>query len=342
MNFRKFLADQWLLIAGWLMFMVLTVFIMWLSPKMFVDWSLVGYLALIEGVFLFGFLGVYYLVKRHWWRKLMLSDKEVDVLQDFIEGARSNEEHLIQEYVNHVLAEHQQVMQELLEKQQDQKDYIDSWVHEIKVPLAAVDLALQNIEDDIPEDKYALIEDELGRVDDYVEQVLYYARLDSFSRDYLIQEYHLKKIVQSVIRSEAAHFIQKSLHVEITGEDYEVLTDVKWLDYILKQLISNAIKYTEKGGSIRISMIQAASGVVLQVSDNGIGIPKEDLGRIFDKGFTGENGRRSEQHSTGMGLYLAYNLADKLNIQLSAVSEEGKGTTMNLLFPTLRYYQEQR
>lgn len=342
MKFWKFLADQWVIILAWLLFVGLTVFVLWLSPNMYVDWSLVGYLALIEGTFLLGFLGIYYITRRHWWRKFELSDEKEDVLQDYFNGARSNEERMIQDYLNHVLVEHQQTMQDLLEKQQDQKDYIDSWVHEIKVPLAAVDLLLQSIEDDVPEDKYLLVKDELEKIDDYVEQVLYYARLDSFSRDYLIQEYNLKEIVQAVVRSEANHFIQKNLHLDIVGEECHVLTDVKWVNFIVRQILSNAIKYTPNDGSIQIAMQQMEDGIALRIKDSGIGIPKEDIKRIFDKGFTGENGRRAEQHSTGLGLYLAYNLSEKLSIHLTAESIEGESTTMTLLFPALHYYQEER
>lgn len=342
MKYWKFLADQWVIILAWLIFVGLTAFVMWLSPGLYVDWTLVGYLALIEGVFLFAFLTAYFLTRRHWWGKFDLSDKNEDVLQDYFDGARSHEERMIQDYLNHVLAEHQQAMQDLLEKQQDQKDYIDSWVHEIKVPLAAVNLIMQSVEDDLAEDKYMLVENELEKIDDYVEQVLYYARLDSFSRDYLIQEYSLKSIVQTAVRGEANHFIQKNLHLEITGDDVQVLTDVKWVNYILKQILSNAVKYTANDGHIRILMEQTAGGIALKIRDSGIGIPKEDLHRIFDKGFTGENGRLAEQHSTGLGLYLAYNLAEKLNIRLSAESAEGEGTTMILFFPTLKFYQEDR
>lgn len=130
-------------------------------------------------------------------------------LQNYLSGGRTEEEKLVEEYINQLIREHQEVMQSAISNQQDQKDYIDSWVHEIKVPLSASKLLVRSIEFDIDDQKYTLLENELSKIDEYVEQVLYYARLDSFSRDYLIQEYGLKGIIQPVIRSQANYFIQK-------------------------------------------------------------------------------------------------------------------------------------
>lgn len=210
------------------------------------------------------------------------------------------------------------------------------------MPLAASELLVRSIEFDIDDQKYTLLENELAKIDEYVEQVLYYARLDSFSRDYLIQEYELKSIIQPVIRSQANYFIQKNLRYEIIGEDQRVLTDAKWVAFIFKQILSNAIKYTPDHREIIISIEKNQQGISLAIKDSGIGIPKEDLSRIFDKGFTGSNGRLSKTHSTGLGLYLAKSLAEKLGIQLLAESIVGEGTTMTLFFPILNFYNEKR
>lgn len=341
MTIGKYLKDHWLLLIGWLFFIGVTCFILWLSPDMVVNPSIIGYLVLLQGLFLLLFLTIDYSLKKSWWRSLDISEHPPS-LQHYLGEASKAEEKLAQDYINGLLVEHQQVMQQAINNQQDQKDYIDSWVHEIKVPLAAVNLVLQSIEDDIPEKKYYLVENELSKIDEYVEQVLYYARLDSFSRDYLIQEYSLKEIVQSVIRTQGNYFIQKSLQFSIEGDDQMVLTDAKWVAFIFKQLVSNAIKYTPAGGKITVIIFRTKEGAWLSLKDTGIGIPKEDQHRIFDKGFTGENGRTSEQHSTGLGLYLAKSLADKLGHQLTMESVEGEGTTVKLLFPFLSYFNERR
>lgn len=341
MTIRKYLMDHWLLFIGWLFFIGVTCFILWLTPDMVVNFSIIGYLILLQGLFLLIFLAIDYSLKKRWWQSLDIKEHPPS-LEHYLSEAAFAEEKIVQDYVNGLVVEHQQAMQQAINNQQDQKDYIDSWVHEIKVPLAAVNLLLQSIEDDIPEKKYYLVENELSKIDEYVEQVLYYARLDSFSRDYLIQEYSLKEIVQSVIRTQGSYFIQKDLHFSIEGTDQMVLTDAKWVAFIFKQLISNAIKYTASGGEITVSFSRTKEGAWLILKDSGIGIPKEDQRRIFDKGFTGENGRISEQHSTGLGLYLAKSLADKLGHKLTVESVEGEGTTLKLLFPFLSYYNERR
>ena len=341
MTIGKYLKDHWLLLIGWLFFIGVTCFILWLSPDMVVNLSIIGYLVLLQGLFLLLFLTIDYSLKKRWWRSLDISQHPPS-LEQYLSEASKSEERIVQNYINGLLVEHQQIMQQAINNQQDQKDYIDSWVHEIKVPLAAVNLILQSIEDEIPEKKYYLVENELSKIDEYVEQVLYYARLDSFSRDYLIQEYSLKEIVQSVIRTQGNYFIQKSLQFSIEGDDQMVLTDAKWVAFIFKQLVSNAIKYTPAGGKITVIIFRTKEGAWLSLKDTGIGIPKEDQHRIFDKGFTGENGRTSEQHSTGLGLYLAKSLADKLGHQLTMESVEGEGTTVKLLFPFLSYFNERR
>lgn len=339
MTIWKYVKDHWLLLIGWFFFIILTCFILWLSPTVHFDAAIMGYILLLQSIFLMLFFTIDYSLKKQWWRSMDTS-KEPPSLQEYISEASKEEEYLVQNYINGLLIEHQQVMQQAINNQQDQKDYIDSWVHEIKVPLAAVNLIIQSLEDEIPEKKYYLLENELDKIDEYVEQVLYYARLDSFSRDYLIQEYSLKEIVQSVIRGQANYFIQKNIQFTIEGPDETVLTDSKWVTFIFRQLVSNAIKYTPVGGAITVTISKTKAGVWLLLEDTGIGIPKEDQRRIFDKGFTGENGRKSEQHSTGLGLYLAKSLADKLGHQLSMESTVGEGTTLKLFFPFLSYYNE--
>ena len=341
MTIRNYLKDRWLLGIGWVAFVVITCFILWLSPNMYVDFSVISYIVLLEGLLFVLFLAIDYSLKRQWWKSLDISEQPPS-LQSYLTEANKAEEKLAQDYINGLVVEHQQVIQQAIDNQQDQKDYIDSWVHEIKVPLAAVNLILHSIEDDIPEKKYYLLENELGKIDEYVEQVLYYARLDSFSRDYLIQEYSLKEIVQSVVRTQGNYFIEKSLQFSIVGEDQTVLTDAKWVTFIFRQLISNAIKYTPAGGKIQVVFEKNKEGISLLLQDTGIGIPQADLRRIFDKGFTGENGRTSNQHSTGIGLYLARQLATKLGHHLTVESVEGEGTTMKLFFPFLSYFNEQR
>lgn len=340
MTVKDYLKDQWLLFLGWCGFVLLTILVMWLTPNYVLDWGTVGYLVLMEAVLLVIFLTIHFLSKRRFWQKLSVQDE--NLLQNYVTSAHFAEEEFYQSVINRAIFEHQEMLQQIIGSQEEQKDYIDSWVHEIKVPLAASQLLLRSVEFDIPDDKYILLENELNKIDNYVEQVLYVARLDSFSKDYLIQEESLKAIIQPVLKSQANYFIQKNIHLSIEGEDQQVLTDAKWIGFIFRQLLSNALKYTPDNGSITIRLSRAKQGSLLEVIDTGIGIPKEDLRRIFDKGFTGSNGRKMDTHSTGLGLYLAKNLAKQLGVSLTAESEINEGAQLSLFFPFLSFYEENR
>lgn len=341
MNIWKYLNDQWWMFIGWFLFVVMTAFIIWLTPDVHLSVGTLGYLVLIQAVIFGIIVAIHYYSKKRWWNELTYKEGD-SVLQQPLSIARNEEERLYQEFINQIIFEHQETMQEVLTSQEEQKDYIDSWVHEIKVPLAAMQLLLRSIEFDIEDDKFIAMENELLRMDEYVDQVLYVARLDSFSKDYLIRENSLKQIIQPVLRSQANYFIQKNIHFSIEGEDQQVLTDGKWIGFIFRQLLSNGIKYTPENGQIMIRISKKRKGVQLEIEDNGIGIPEEDMRRIFDKGFTGNNGRNDEIHSTGLGLYLAKNLAKQLGVKLYAKSTEGQGTKMTLFFPMLSYYEEER
>ncbi|MFC0277604.1 two-component system sensor histidine kinase SapS [Enterococcus devriesei] len=340
MTFFKYLKDRLLVFVGWALLSLLLVFMIWLTPGLQGFWENLSYLLILQLFLLFLFFTIDYQRRKKWFKAF--DEQEESHLQHFVAAATTNEEQLLQEYVNRQVREHHLTMEQLLDSQKDQKDYMDSWIHEIKVPLAAVDLILNSIEFDIPDDKFVLLQNEIQQIDEYVEQILYYSRSDEFVNDYLIQEYSLKKIIQPIIRSQANYFIQKNLQLTLSEEDAKVLTDAKWIEFIFRQLLSNAIKYTPNHGEISITIAVRRGGVALSLQDNGIGIPPEDLGRIFDKGFTGENGRKAQQHSTGLGLYLAKRLAEKLGVGLTAESTMNEGTTMTLFFPRLDYYHEER
>lgn len=211
---------------------------------------------------------------------------------------------------------------------QDFREYIELWIHEVKTPLAT--LSLMNKEPQIAE--------QLQRLDGYLEQVLYYVRAEHAESDYAIKKLNLT----SVIKNLALHYREiiqtKNIDFYTENLDFEVYSDAKWLEFILGQIIMNSIKY----GSSRIVVAaeQGSNGdVVLEISDNGIGIASKDLPRIFDKSFTGANGRRNNpSRSTGMGLYIAKTLCQKLGHQISAESITNQGTTIKIIFRDHDYY----
>ncbi|MGY3779035.1 sensor histidine kinase [Isobaculum melis] len=341
MNILKYLKDQLLLITFWCFHLMIILLILFLDHHLTFQLNNVIYLTLLSLFFFIIFLTGFYFYKKSWYQAIKeRKSSQKDGLFLPLEEARSEEQKMTQEYVNKLLLYHQEAIAQLEHEQIERKDFIDSWVHDIKLPLTATGLILETIEEDISEKNFLLLEEETRKISYYVEQVLYYSRLDAFSKDYLIQETPLHKVINTVIRENAPYFIQKKLTFKLVGEDFQVLTDEKWLRFVLAQIVSNAIKYTPAHGEISISLEQNQQGIWLSVTDTGIGIPPEDQKRIFDKGFTGANGRNEQHHSTGIGLYLAKNLSKKLGHELFVTSELDKGTTIQILFPFLTFYND--
>lgn len=207
-------------------------------------------------------------------------------------------------------------------EQRESLDFYTSWVHQIKAPIATMRLILQG--EDTKEHQELL--SELFRIEQYTEMVLGYFRLETTASDFVFQRYSLDSIIRSVIRKFASQFVRKRIQLKYEGTDAWILTDEKWLTFILEQLLSNAIKYTE-AGCITITVDE---NKVLSIADTGIGIAEEDLPRIFEKGFTGYNGR-SDNKATGLGLYLCKSAADKLSHGIQVESEVGVGSRFCLL-----------
>ncbi len=206
-------------------------------------------------------------------------------------------------------------------KYADMVDYYTLWAHQIKTPIASMRLTLQN-EDSALSRRLTL---DLGRVERYVEMVLAYLRLGAEATDYVLREYDLDSIVRGAVKKFSGEFIERKLSLDFRPANIRVLTDEKWLCFVLEQLLSNALKYTP-AGKISVYLEEPA---VLCVQDTGIGIAPEDLPRIFEQGYTGYNGRTDKQAS-GLGLYLCRQICRNLGHSISAQSEPGKGTTVRL------------
>ncbi len=241
-------------------------------------------------------------------------------------------------------------------------EYYSMWVHQIKTPIAAMHLLLQSRREHVETDE-RMLEEELFRIEQYVEMALQYLRLDAKSTDFVLQKQNLDAIVREAIRKYAKIFIRKKISLHYDGVAVTVLSDEKWLEFVVEQILSNAVKYTTKG-SISI-YVEDASGVkisgqpedaegakmskqpegaegvrrpallereiFLVIEDTGIGIRAEDLPRVFEKGYTGYNGH-SDKSSTGIGLYLCYEILKKLSHTITITSEVGKGTKVKIGF----------
>lgn len=200
-------------------------------------------------------------------------------------------------------------------------DYFTMWIHQIKTPIAAMQLILREQDDARSRELLA----ELFRIDQYAEMALTYARLESPTTDLVLRRCAVEPIVRSVVRQYAGQFVRRHVALRCEIEPVCALTDEKWLAFILGQLLSNAVKYTENG----TVTVRVTKELVLSVSDTGIGIAPEDLPRIFEKGFTGYNGRAGRK-STGLGMYLSRCAAEKLGHRISVQSAPGQGTTVSV------------
>lgn len=207
----------------------------------------------------------------------------------------------------------------------EQLDYYTMWVHQIKTPIAAMRLSLQG------GGNPALLEAELLKVERYVEMALQFIRLENIAADLVIEECAIAPLVNTCVKRYAPLFIGKRLRVEIEATDFAVVTDSKWLAFIVEQLLSNAIKYTDKG-HVRISGGGTEAARTLTIEDTGSGIRPEDLPRVFSKGYTGTSGR-IDRRASGLGLYMAGRVATQLGIRIYPESTPGKGTRMTLVFP---------
>lgn len=202
-------------------------------------------------------------------------------------------------------------------KRQESLDYYTAWVHQIKTPISVMRMILESEDTE----EHRELSAELFRMEQYVEMALSYLRLDSESSDYVFGEYSLDGIIKQAIHKYAPQFVRRRIRLIYQPVFVQVLTDEKWLLFIIEQILSNSIKYTREGAVT----ITVTGEKVLKIADTGIGIAPEDLPRIFEKGFTGYNGR-SDKKSTGLGLYLCKMAADRLNHKISARSIPGKGT----------------
>lgn len=258
--------------------------------------------------------------RRH--RELQLLKKEVSIVLDRLPRAGNLLEEDYQDLVRQLYGDRQEMTEEMELRYRELVDYYTIWVHQIKTPIAAMRLILQ-------EEGHARgqeLKEELQRIEQYVEMVLCYLRLNAGSTDYVIKEYDLDEIVRQAVRKNASVFIRKKIRLEYEKLGARVVTDEKWLLFVIEQILSNALKYTAAGGEISIVLERPKT---LCIRDNGIGIASEDLPRIFEKGYTGSNGR-TDKKASGIGLYLSRRICENLGHRIFVTSRPGYGTEMRL------------
>lgn len=274
-----------------------------------------------------------YYSKKSYYNNLLEKLDELDqkyLLSEVISKANFQDGNLFKE----ILEETGKSMLENVNKykyaQEDYKEYIELWIHEIKTPISASKLIIENNKNQVTKN----IEEELDKIENYTEQALYYARSNTVEKDYIITKTNLKDIVNMSIIKNKTIILNNKIELDIHDLEKQVYTDSKWVVFILNQVIQNSIKYSKKENKlIEIYAEEQKEKVTLYIKDNGLGIKKSELLRVFEKGFTGENGRIIGKKSTGIGLYLCKKLCDKLQLAININAEQNVGTEVTIVFP---------
>ena len=240
---------------------------------------------------------------------------------DSMPEAHSEEVRDYQNAIRRLGNEYRNYVSESERKYENMMDYYTVWAHQIKTPIFSMKLAFQGEDSTLSRRLSA----DLFRIERYVDMVLVYLRLDSEYTDYVFKECNMDEVIKNSVKKFASEFIGRKLSLEYEPEDVTVVSDSKWLGFVIGQIISNSLKYTETGG-IKIYFKEPK---ILVIEDTGIGIAEEDLPRIFEKGYTGYNGR-TDGSASGIGLYLCRRICGNLNIGIQAESEVGKGTRIIL------------
>ena len=337
MKMKEYLSDQISLFIFFILLMTFITSVILLDPS-FQVWK---YNILYINIIAFCLFGLYllitYLMRNQYYIQLRRAIAEEKVSLEALPDARSNEQQMFHQLLAQTQDEQNSRIEKIYGEKKDNFEFISAWVHEIKIPIAVINLLIENNQGKDRDELLSSIQQETDRIDRLVEQVLYYSKIDDFSKDYFVQELELQALVNHVIKKHAPTFIHKAIRIETDRTDMQITSDKKWLLFILDQIVSNALKYTNQGGRIEIHGDQDDREKRLIITDNGIGIRPEDLSRVFDRGFTGFNGREFSK-STGMGLYLAKRLARKLGHNLSIDSVYGESTRLTIHFPKLGDY----
>ncbi|MDE6031842.1 MAG: sensor histidine kinase [Oscillospiraceae bacterium] len=291
---------------------VITIIFLWVFTLYNVPADAVGYGALIAAAVGLAAAIVDFAGYRRRHKRMRGLPDEITITLENLPKARDRVEKDYEQLIMKLFEDRRELENAMLRKESDMTEYYTMWVHQIKTPIAAMRLLLQGM--DTAEGRE--LSEELQRIEQYVEMVLCYLRLDSDSTDYIIRRCDLDEIVRQAVRKYSAQFIRKKIRLDYEPLEYSVLTDEKWLLFVIEQVISNSLKYT-RSGSVRVYL----DGEDLCIRDTGIGIAQEDLPRVFEKGYTGCNGR-TDKKASGIGLYLCRRICAALGHDIIARSDE--------------------
>ncbi|WP_018395209.1 sensor histidine kinase [Bacillus sp. 37MA] len=322
---KLFFREQLPLIFIYFFQLFVISFIYWLDGYRDVKMTL--YASLLSSVLLIGYLAFRYMTNRSFYHRL---EKPIISMEDFTNEAQQTpladglQQLLISQFRHYRTDIHN-----YKHKLNGHIQFINQWVHQMKTPLSVIHLMIQ----DEDEPRFIAIGDELDRLKKGLEMVLYTARLDTFEQDFYVETIHLETVIRSVTSNQKRLFIRKRVFpsIQIDG-NLMITSDEKWLSFLLTQIITNAVRYTiEENRKIYFHSYKHGADTIVEIQDEGVGIPRSDLPRVFDPYFTGENGRNF-QESTGMGLYLVKQICEKLGHRIEIESTVHQGTTVRIIF----------
>jgi len=322
---KLFLREQFPLILFYIVQLFIITIVYWLDGYRHLTISL--YAALLSSCLLISYLVFRYITNRSFYKRL---ENPLSSMDEFMNVDHSTPLAVsLHELLTSQFRHYKTDLQDYSRKLDGHIQFINQWVHQMKTPISVIHLMIQ----DKDESPYTEIGDELERLRKGLEMVLYILRLNTFDRDFYVETLSLEKIVRSVSSAQKRLFIRKHVFPMIeVPENLQVTSDEKWLSFVLTQLITNAIRYTiHENRKIYFRGFTRGIHSVLEIQDEGVGIPKSDLPRVFDPYFTGENGRHF-QESTGMGLYLTKQICEKLGHRIEIESTINKGTIVRIIF----------
>lgn len=330
MSIRLFMREHFAYILFQFLLVLFIMFLYWLDGFRNVDTAI--YSVAISTLLILSFLFGRYVKRYTFYNKIISQPKQMEAALQ--RDAKSPEQEQVELFLQDLYRIYQNEVQTLYANQKRHLQFMNQWVHQMKTPLSVAELLIQ---EDGETDKKSL-QEEIDRLKRGLDSVLMNARIDTFEQDMQVEQVNLKKLVSEVVSENKRLFITNHVYPVISiDEQFVVLTDTKWIRFVIGQFITNAVKYTfEEGKKVFLEASCQNGNVLLSVKDEGIGIPTADMPRVTKAFFTGENGRKTGE-STGMGLYLANEVCGKLGHELSIESTIGKGTTVHVLFHNLDF-----
>lgn len=337
MNIRCFLAEQKVsIMLQLIVLIVVNVYFLILDTGN----QQKGDLIYLDVLLMFFYIGGFYISYRKW------KDRYETLYRTLEEDGEIRREEIEYQYVAEEIMRYiLDTKDSMFQKEQghneerikEMEEYISKWVHEIKLPISALNMMAERIEEDTIGSN---IKYEVEKINFLVESVLYGSRATASAEDLFIREEHIEDMVRTAVRQSAFFLIRHNIEVKMDNLNFEVYTDKKWMIYVIEQMVNNAIKYAKLNGQISFYGEEEDKYVILNIKDNGIGIAEEDRKRIFNKSFTGKNGRNTTYKSTGMGLYFCKKILDKLGHGVEVESIEGEYTLFRIKFYKISDYMK--